>query len=148
MDAENLELRIAESLFGWRWLSYVGRPIRSTPDYPREQRVRRFFPPEAVLHKSWLKWFVENPTEPATGNEPLDYCYCSSNGPHMPTDFGSLEGCAEIEAELQRRGLEDRYVEHLEAITKGDKFSLLTATPKQRCKAALMAIQPKPEART
>lgn len=61
---------------------------------------------------------------------------------------------AQVEVEIERRGLQGEYVEHLidkvfpdglywrkEIDYKGAIFPLITATPAQRCRAALRAVQ-------
>lgn len=133
----NLDYAVAEEFFGWRWLTFFGRPERGTPGYPAECQVRRFFPPEKELHKSWLNWFKENPTAPATGDEPLDYSYCSSNGPHpVPFVTGDFNAVHEMEKEIDRRKRWKRYQE----ILAGQCRKPHLAKPEDRCIAALAAV--------
>lgn len=135
---------LAERLLGWRWLSFVDIPCLGTPGYPKECRVRRFFPPDNKMHPTkkgraaWAKWFADNPTEPATGDEPLAYCYGSSCGPHM------LPELHEFEQELKRSGRAGDYVDALRGVC-GDEFAMVTASHGQRLEA-LVAVVTSPRA--
>lgn len=147
-----LDMAIAEELFGWKWLAFTGIPTRGTPGYPANMKVRRFFPPEALTHDQWNEYFHEiGGYEPATGKEPLDYCYCSSSGPHaVPWFSGDLGEARNIEHEIEKRGLLDLYEGFLMAQVLGRGFDavnekidsrrLRKATPEQICMAALSAL--------
>lgn len=146
-----LDHAIAEEFFGWRWLAYQGRPVRSHPEYPKEMRVRRFYPPDTELAKSksnkqaWKEHFVECPHEPAKGDEPLCYCYESSMGPHMVPHFsGHAEAIAKLERELVKRKLFDRYQKIL-AVCIGSSVpgDLATAECEDKCIAALATVRSK-----
>lgn len=141
-----LDRLIAAEFFGWRWLAFTGRPTREHPEYRTENAdkilVRQFFPPRKTMHKNWDRWFAENPTQPATGEEPLSYCYCSSHGPHMVPHFSGHdhEFRAVIE-ELEQRRKFDEYLKHLGNIVGSDKPNkIFRAKPEERCIAALAAI--------
>lgn len=133
---------VAEELFGWKWLAFTCRPTRSHPEYPKEMRVRRFYPPVESLGKQWAAYFKEHPHEPATGDEPLSYCYCSSNGPHMVPHFsGHEDAILQMEKELHRRKLWDDYQGFLAARVRSDDTAKLRfASCEDKCIAALAAV--------
>ena len=68
--------------WGYKWMAFTGIPVRGTEGYPRKQRVRMLMSPEQIdarrnnidAAKEW------SDIQPATGNEPLAYAYCSSGG--------------------------------------------------------------------
>lgn len=140
----SLDCAVAEELFGWKWLAFNGRPTTSHPEYRtrKDIRVRRFFPPVESLGKQWQEYFKEVPHEPANGDEPLCYSYCSSNGPHMVPHFSGHESAVkDMEQEIHRRGLWAEYREHLKAqIGKEDDASLNFADCESKCIAALAAV--------
>ncbi len=86
-----LDDHIAETFYGWRWMAWVATPIRGTPGYPRECRVRAFISPEQIAATSSWPVFRVSDGGPAKGDEPLHYWYCSSQFPCAPdaysTDF-------------------------------------------------------------
>ena len=148
-----LDEAIAEEFFGWRWLAYSGRPMRGHPDYHKEIRVRRFYPPlESIKSKSvrkqWEDYFARVPHEQASGEEPLCYSYCSSNGPHRVPHFsGHWDAIRELEVEIDRRKLWNDYESRLATICDAwakdgiiNQRKLRKATCEQRCVAALAAI--------
>lgn len=79
---------IAMKLFGWKWIAFIGCPVRGTEGYPENCKVRQFVSPELLANKKWKAFFesVGGFTD-ATGEEPLAYCYCSSRGPEFYDDF-------------------------------------------------------------
>ncbi len=91
-----LREEVAKRIFGWQWMAFVDTPVRRTPGYPNKCRVRRFYPPlssrSQKTKKAWEGYFAEVPHEPAKGDEPLAYCYCSSNGPDEVPDYGGDYG--------------------------------------------------------
>lgn len=139
-----LDFAIAEEFFGWRWLTHVGIPTRSAPNYPEKRPVRRFFPPDSELNKQWFAHFERVPHEPSKGDEPLCYCYCSSNGPHLVPHFsGHANAIQKLEAEIERRGIMDDYLGQLAAqagCEVEETAKLMRATCEQRCIAALAVI--------
>lgn len=147
-QTSDLDYYVAEVFFGWRWLAFNDIPVRGTPGYPAECRVRRFYPPDDELAESergkrrWAEYFAERPHEPANGDEPLDYCYCSSNGPHCVPHFsGHADACQELEREIRKRGLWSRYMEILAVqIGSTDDPDLYLAPCDQKCIAALAAV--------
>jgi hypothetical protein len=76
-----LDEAVAERIFGWRWMAFEGIPVRYAPGYPQKCRVCQFLPPEQVT----------SDMEPATGDEPLAYRYCSSAGVEVPPDYHSRD---------------------------------------------------------
>jgi len=143
----SLDRAIAEELFGWKWWSWVGIPIRGTPGYPTKTRVRQFVSPEQLADKRWEKFLEASEGAPATGDEPLDYSYCSSQGGEWVPHFsGHLNACAEMESELEKRGLAESYLEHLRNYIEQVDGSEPTANrihraqPQERCMAALAAV--------
>lgn len=139
----DLDEAIAEEIFGWRWLAYKDTPVRGTPGYPAECRVRRFFPPKTLENKKWQEYFAEiGGYEPANGDEPLDYSYCSSFGPAMVPHFsGHRDAIDDMETELEKRGLFNEYVKHLTNQLGDDSpRKVLRADCKTKCIAALAAV--------
>lgn len=92
-----LDALVAKRLFGWRWMSYVGVPIKGTPGYPKKCRVRDFMSPKRMADDRWQAMLRDNESRPATGDEPLAYHYCSSQGP-WPHGAYSTEWAAAMEA--------------------------------------------------
>lgn len=98
--------------------------------------------------KQWQEHFKEVPHEPANGDEPLDYCYCSSMGPHTVPHFSGHEPAArDMEQEIDRRGLRDRYDEILAAQQGAmnpdgtiDYKRMRYVTYENRCIAALASV--------
>jgi hypothetical protein len=137
-----LDRIIATEFFGWAWYAFEGIPVRETPGYPKECRVRQFFPPLDSVGPQYQRYMQEVPHEPADGSEPLSYRYCSSVGPHMVPHFSGHAGefRAVIE-ELKSRGALDSYFEHLGNIVGSESLKKIAgATLEQQCVAALAAI--------
>ena len=140
-QSTDLDYLVAMELFGWRWLAWHGRPTHSAPDYPRERMVRRFFPPDSELDPSWMDYFKEVSHVPATGDEPLAYCYCSSRGPHPVPHFSSDDGAIrDMEKEIHKRGLWNKYQEAIAAQVGPDSYAIASAAPAFKCAAALIAV--------
>ena len=92
--ARDIDFQIAERLFGWKWMSWTGRPVHG-PHYPGPCRVKQFMSPEQLAHKSWQEFFAESKQEagPATGTEPYSYTHQSSgcNAAMVPAYSGSSD---------------------------------------------------------
>lgn len=86
-------------LLGWKWYAYQGVPVRSAPDYPKEQSVRVFVSPEYAT--SWRD-FIEQKCTVATGNEPLAYMYCSSSGAPDPPELNEKK-CVSLFRKLTKK---------------------------------------------
>ena len=69
---------VAIEKHGFRWMSWVGIPIRGTANYPEKQRVRQLLSPEQLASERWTTHLAENDGREAEGHEPLAYSYCSS----------------------------------------------------------------------
>ena len=137
----DLDHAVAEELFGWKWMAFKGIPIRDAPGYPEKCRVRRFISPESLKNKRWKEYFAETNGAPATGEEPLSYCYCSSRGPEMVPHFsGHADAVREMEDEINRRGLWDKYADALAAQVGGSPKNLMRAKCEDKCIAALVAV--------
>lgn len=146
--ATSLDFAVAEELFGWKWWSYFGRPVRSHPEYPKEMRVRRFYPPLESLCDQWQDHFKRNPHEPAIGDEPLCYSYESMNGPHdVPHFSGHRDACEDMEREIAKRGLFEKYFDFLAQQTRAKRQNGTINEKKRhfakcedRCLAALATV--------
>lgn len=140
-----LDRIIAHEFFGWRWLAFNGIPIRDTPGYPNETRVRQFFPPRESLGKQWQRWFAQSgEVTEADGTEPLSYRYCSSMGPHIVPHFSGHDNeFPQVADELKKRGKWGAFVLHLGKITGNSLSKMMDATPEEKCLAALAAIESK-----
>jgi len=146
----DLDYCVAEELFGWKWLAYLGIPVRDTPGYPNKVLVRQFFSPGIEANKHWLDYFAHKGGgfQPATGDEPLSYRYCSSQGPEMVPYFsGHQEAMRAMEEELDRRNLFDDYQKHIAAqlrcLNDDETFDVKkvrNADCETRCIAALAAV--------
>lgn len=144
----NLDERVAEEFFGWRWMAFTGTPVRGADGYPNKTTVRQFFPPDSDLSEDWRKYLEKHGASPASGNEPLSYRYCSSCGPHVVPHFSGDENALKhVERELDNRNSWDKYqemlVDQLEAFDsqgKVDGKKLRAATCEQKCIAALAAV--------
>lgn len=79
---------IAQHCFGWKWMAWPGRPMRSHPQYDivDEMMVRTFMSPEQMqrVHEepNWVDYWKRTGHQmvEATGEEPLAYQYGSSAG--------------------------------------------------------------------
>ena len=147
-----LDWAIAEEFFGWKWLSFIDTPTKSTPGYPKKTRVRRFFSEGLLDSDAWATWLDDHDRAPATGDEPLAYCYCSSHGNEsVPHYSGHHDAIAELEAEIRKRGLWSDYrcclwAQVIQAETDGtdiDEERLAAATCEMRCVAALVLVKSK-----
>jgi hypothetical protein len=137
-----LDYTVAEQIFGWRWLTYHGVPVRGTPGYPEQCAVREFFPPHA-------KGFDE--MQLATMSEPLSYAYGSSVPPHyVPNYSGSYDSAHCVEVVMHKAGLWNQYRDALyERLHVKPEDQLKThllakfhlAHPADRCEAALAALR-------
>jgi hypothetical protein len=95
--AEQVE-RIAIHCFGWKWMAWPGRPIKSHPEYATGSKimVRTFLSPEQQqrleTEPNWVDFWERtgHVAVEATGDEPLAYCYCSSRGYSWP-EFTDLD---------------------------------------------------------
>jgi hypothetical protein len=140
-----LDMAIAEEFFGWRWLASLSIPVRSHQGYPQKTRCKRFMPPDSELGDQWMEYFKVVPHEPAKGDEPLDYCYCSSRGPHSVPHFsGHEDAIKKLEKEIVKRGLFARYQEILSVLLDTDKQEdLILAACEDKCVAALATVRSK-----
>lgn len=141
----NLDEAVAEEFFGWKWMAYRGIPVRGTPGYPQECIVRQFLSVDAVKNPRWQEFLKENDGRETTGDEPLAYCYCSSQGPAIVPHFsGHHRDIATLEKELRRRKLWSQYRQHLWAQIGGDgeieEDRLADADCESRCIAALAVV--------
>jgi hypothetical protein len=84
---------LAEQLFGWKWISWHGIPVRGTPRYPTKCRVRQLLSPEKAADPAWRDCLGHRADEKreAVGTEALAYAYGSNTGiaadnvPHYTT---------------------------------------------------------------
>lgn len=147
MNSAQLNETIAEKFFGWKWMAFIDRPMRSHPDYPKDVRVRRFVTPNTLADKSWISFFSDHDGRTATGYEPLAYCYCSSGGPAVVPNYSGGESAAlELEREIRGRGLWNQYTDELwnrvsRSRVKDAAAERLTGpTCRDRCLAALAVV--------
>lgn len=84
IEKHDLTEAVLTQLLGWKWMSYVGTPVKGTPGYPAKQRVRQLFSPAMLKADGWKEYLQQTEGREADMTEPLDYCYCSSNGPAIP----------------------------------------------------------------
>jgi hypothetical protein len=75
---------LAIRLLGWKWVSFVGLPVKSSDCYPANCRVRQLFSAKQLNSEDWQQFFRDSEGADATGDEPLAYSYCSSQGDDMP----------------------------------------------------------------
>jgi hypothetical protein len=85
----DIDAELAVRLLGWKWMSFMSRPVSSHPLYETRQeiRCRQLFSPSQLADPRWSKYLAERDACEATGDEPLSYAYCSSNGPAMVPTF-------------------------------------------------------------
>lgn len=85
----NCDEEFAVKFLGWKWMSFMTIPIASHPEYGtgKNIRCRRLFSPGELKSKGWQEVFAAKDGREATGEEPLAYAYCSSNGPAMVPVF-------------------------------------------------------------
>jgi hypothetical protein len=89
-----LDEEVAKKIFGWRWMSWVGIPVKGTPGYPARCRIRQFMSPDTMRNQRWLDFWNRSDVgevREATGDEPLSYCYCSSQGCEIPPDYSGAD---------------------------------------------------------
>lgn len=63
---------------GWRWMSWIGTPVKGTLGYSKKQRVRQLLSPKQL--ECWKRFLAQNEGRKADGSEPLSYAHCSSGG--------------------------------------------------------------------
>ena len=140
MKDSELNEKIAEIYFGWKWVSYVGVPIRGTPNYPQKTRVRMFLSPKQQASEAMANWVKEYDARDADGTEPLAYDYCSSHSyavppPHFTGDWNAIR---ELEETIRKDdGDWSVYQWHLEKSVLKSNMPWFDATKRQRCRAAL-----------
>lgn len=71
---------LAITLLGWKWVSFVGIPVKGTEGYPKKCRVRQLLSKKQLESESWQDKLSVNEGRDAIGDEPLAYTYCSSQG--------------------------------------------------------------------
>lgn len=132
---------VAEELLGYRWMSYIDTPVKETEGYPSECRVRSFFSPRQLKDKRWLEYWSGRQLKEATGDEPLQYGYCSMRGPTcIPPDVsGDDEEFQKVVAAMKKRNLLDKWSQILIART-GGLPQAIAATLEMKCLAALEAV--------
>ncbi len=74
-------------------MAFKGVPVKGTPGYPGWTQVRRLFSREELASKEWQKELAERDATEAKGDEPLAYCYCSSQNapPEVPKFYIFVE---------------------------------------------------------
>lgn len=82
--SHQLDEELAIRLLGWKWMSFIGIPVKGTSGYPAKCRVRQLFSAAQLKAKSWREFFEEWEGCEATGDEPLAYGYCSSQSSCVP----------------------------------------------------------------
>ena len=96
---------LAVEFMGWKWLAYVGTPVRSHPGYPQKCRIRQLHSPSMMADERWKEFFKRTEVSDADGTEPLHYSYCSSGGCSFPEYNFDGKAFAEVEQLLEQRGL-------------------------------------------
>lgn len=88
----DIDAELAVRLLGWKWLSFMSRPMASHPEYEsgKKIRCRQLFSPKQLCDARWKSFFAKEDARDATGEEPLSYAYCSSNGPAIVPKFHLL----------------------------------------------------------
>lgn len=84
IEKHNLTETVLTQVLGWKWMSYIGTPVKGTFGYPAKQRVRQLFSPNQLKTEGWSEFLEQAEGREADMTEPLDYCYCSSNGAAIP----------------------------------------------------------------
>ena len=59
-------------------MSFIGKPVKSCPEYPKDVRVRQLLSSKQLESKTWIDFLAENDDREANGDEPLSYTYCSA----------------------------------------------------------------------
>jgi len=88
----DIDAELAVRFLGWKWMSFMSRPVSSHPLYETRQeiRCRELFSPRQLASDTWVAWLKSKDARDATGDEPLSYAYCSSSGPERPPRFHLL----------------------------------------------------------
>ena len=84
IEQHGIDELILTQVLGWKWMSFVGIPVRGTEGYPQEMRVRELFSPKRLESMDWQRYLANREGNEADGTEPLSYRYCSSVGPERP----------------------------------------------------------------
>ncbi len=77
----DLDQQVAQLVFRWKWMSWIGTPVRGTPGYPDDCRIRQFVSPKSLSDPRWIEHWADRELRVASGDEPLHYRYCSGHGP-------------------------------------------------------------------
>ena len=143
---------VAEAIFGWKWMSFIGIPVKGTPGYPKEMRVRQLMSPKQLRMPEWERHFQLHDAREADGFEPLAYCYCSMGASNalVPHFSGHLSAVAMMEKEVRDRGLWDKYrtqlwaqvTEQSEDLEITDEAKLANADCEDRCISAIAVVNP------
>lgn len=71
----DLNVKVAEVVLGWKWVSYLGYPMgysdRATPGGEPKVRVRTCLPATMLADGFWIEFLEQREGGPATGDEPL-----------------------------------------------------------------------------
>lgn len=84
IEKHNLTNTVLTEVLGWKWMSYVGVPVKGTAGYPAKCRVRKLMSPKTLKSHDWVAFLLTHEGREADMTEPLDYSYCSSQGPERP----------------------------------------------------------------
>lgn len=68
----------------WKWVSFIGTPVRGTVGYPSKCRVRQLLSPEQLKSPEWIGHLDKLEAREADGTEPLAYAHGSSQGLAVP----------------------------------------------------------------
>lgn len=85
----NCDEEFAVKFLGWKWMSFLSRSTKSHELYKtgQEIRCRQLFSARQLANEDWAAWLNSKDACEATGEEPLSYAYCSSNGPAFAPVF-------------------------------------------------------------
>lgn len=141
LSGRELDAAVAEEVCGWRWAVYLRDAYLLSPDQWEFNFETHSWP---NLGMGWSSDVAADCDRRIEG-WPLG---CVDP---VPTYSADLNACAEVEAEIARRGLQTEYVDTLLYLTEratqfppfdhAHLFALATATPEQRCRAALAAVR-------
>ena len=84
IEKHNLHEQVLTQVLGWKWVSYIGVPVRGTAGYPAKCRVRSLMSPKTLKTENWIEYLKTHEGADADMTEPLEYSYCSSMGPEIP----------------------------------------------------------------
>ena len=84
IEDHGLDELIAIRVLGWKWVSFIGTPIKGTACYPNKCRVRQLFSPEQMNTTGWQESVFARDGGEVDGSEPLAYAYCSSHAAAIP----------------------------------------------------------------